>query len=205
MTYADDVAGLAARARTVGDEVLAHVPMEPLDPKQNPGPHALTVAMDDAAIRTAIAADLDRWHGYVGINNHMGSRFTQDPARMAVVMQELKARGLLWLDSRTTTHSAGAAAAKDAGVPFVLRDIFLDDIETQEAVSAQLENAIAFAKAHGSAIAIGHPHEVTIAVLQKVLPTLEERGVSLVPVTEVLKRRAEAASSRAARGGTGPA
>ncbi|MCA0200554.1 MAG: divergent polysaccharide deacetylase family protein, partial [Proteobacteria bacterium] len=107
MTYADNLPDLAARARRAGHEVMAHLPMEPLDPNENPGKGALRVSMDEAAIRTTLAADLDPWSGYVGINNHMGSKFTTDRTRMNVVMAELKARGLLWLDSKTIQGSAG--------------------------------------------------------------------------------------------------
>jgi polysaccharide deacetylase 2 family uncharacterized protein YibQ len=189
MTYAPDLRGLAKQAHEAGHEVMAHVPMEPLDRKENPGPHALTVAMNDAAIRATLATDLDPWQGYVGINNHMGSRFTKDPERMAVVMEELKARGLMWLDSKTTVGSAGTAAAREAGVPFIERDFFLDNTQTFAAIREEFEKAVATAKSRGSAVAIGHPHEATVNALKQLLPTLDERGVSLAPVTEVLKRR----------------
>jgi polysaccharide deacetylase 2 family uncharacterized protein YibQ len=118
----------------------------------------------------------------------MGSRFTLDKARMAVVMEELKARGLFWLDSRTTNDSVGPAAAQAASVPYVARDVFLDNVSTVPAVLEQLDRLIATAKSRGRAIAIGHPHDATIAALKQVLPTLPERGVVLVPVTEILKR-----------------
>ena len=189
MTYADGLSSLVAQVREHGHEVLAHLPMEPLDPKENPGPGALTVKMDEASIQKTVAADLDSWNGYVGINNHMGSKFTRDKARMAVVMTELKARGLLWLDSKTTAGSAGIDAAKAANVPYVERDVFLDNVDTHDAVVKQLADTLAIAKTRGTAIAIGHPHDTTIAALKQWLPALESQGVSLVPVTEILKRR----------------
>lgn len=189
MTYADGIQSLSDLARKSGHEVMAHLPMEPLDPKENPGPGALKVSMDEAAIRRVMAEDLDDWTGYVGVNNHMGSRFTQDGARMAIVMDELKARGLLWLDSKTIGSSSGPTAAKAAGVPFLERDVFIDNMETVEAVLAQLETLIGTAQKHGTAIGIGHPHDATREALKKWLPSLEARGVTLVPVTEILKRR----------------
>ncbi|MSO73434.1 MAG: divergent polysaccharide deacetylase family protein [Rhodospirillaceae bacterium] len=189
MTYADDLQGLVARARAGGHEIMAHLPMEPIDPKENPGPGALRANMDAPSIRRVLAADLDGWSGYVGVNNHMGSRFTKNREHMGIVMEELKARGLLWLDSKTIGDSAGPAAAKAAGVPFLERDVFLDNAETVEAVTAQLEQLAATAKAKGSAIAIGHPHDSTFAALQAWLPGLAARGIALAPVTEILKRR----------------
>ena len=190
MTYADNLPGLVEQARKGGHEIMAHLPMEPMDANENPGKGALKVNMDDATIRKTIAADLDNWSGYVGVNNHMGSKFTKDAARMAIVMDELKARGLLWLDSKTIGDTAGPSAAKAAGVPYVERDVFLDNVVTVDAVTVQLEQLAAAAKAHGSAIGIGHPHDSTIAALQKWLPGLAARGIALVPITEILKRRA---------------
>ena len=108
---------------------------------------------------------------------------------MNAVMSELKGRGLIWLDSKTTGNSAGIAAAKDAGVPFVERDVFLDNVQTAAAVGDEIEHAIASAKSRGSAVAIGHPHEVTLVALTEMLRNLEGRGVSLAPISEVLKRR----------------
>ena len=193
MTYADGLSALVPQAREHGHEVLAHLPMEPIDAKENPGPGALTVKMDDATIQKTLAADLDSWKGYVGINNHMGSKFTRDKARMTVVMAELKARGLLWLDSKTIAGSAGIDTAKAASVPFIERDVFLDNIDTREEVVKQLAATLALAKSKGTAIAIGHPHDATLAALKQWLPALEAQGVSLVPVTEILKRRQPAA------------
>ena len=189
MTYADGLPGLVDLAHKGGHEILAHLPMQPLDPKEHPGPGALLVNMDEATIRRVMAADLDSWKGYVGVNNHMGSRFTQDRTRMTVVMEELKSRGLLWLDSKTIGDTTGPAAARTAGVPYVERDVFLDNVETVAAVTAQLEILAATAKSHGTAIGIGHPHDSTIAALKQWLPGLAARGIVLVPITEVLKRR----------------
>jgi polysaccharide deacetylase 2 family uncharacterized protein YibQ len=191
MTYADGVADLAGRARRAGHEVMAHLPMEPLDPKENPGRGALRVTMDAATIRATLAADLDPWSGYVGINNHMGSKFTGDRARMDIVMAELKTRGLLWLDSKTVPGSAGTAAARTAGVPFVERDVFIDNEQTVAAILAQLAEAEKIARTRGTAIAIGHPHDATLQALSQWLPEVAERGVALAPVTEILKRRSQ--------------
>jgi polysaccharide deacetylase 2 family uncharacterized protein YibQ len=189
MTYANDLPGLVAAARKGGHEVMAHLPMEPMSAKENPGPGALKVNMDEATIRKTVASDLDNWSGYVGVNNHMGSRFTKDRARMGYVMEELRARGLLWLDSKTIGDSAGPAAAREVGVPYLERDVFLDNTETVEAVTAQLEQLVAIAKSRGSAIGIGHPHDATTSALRAWLPQLAQRGIVLVPVSEILRRR----------------
>ena len=92
MTYADGLTDLVVRAHKAGHEVMGHLPMEPVDPNEDPGPGALLTTMNGAAISRHLADYLDSWRGYVGINNHMGSKFTADAARMTLVMKELKAR-----------------------------------------------------------------------------------------------------------------
>jgi len=189
MTYADGLQDLAGQARRAGHEVMAHLPMGPVDPAENPGRGALLVSMSPQTIRATLAADLDPWSGYVGINNHMGSKFTADRALMDVVMSELKSRGLLWLDSKTIPGSVGTAAAQAAGVPFIERDVFIDNEQTVPAVLAQLAEAEKIARSRGTAIAIGHPHDATLQALRQWLTGVGTRGVALAPITEVLKRR----------------
>jgi len=108
---------------------------------------------------------------------------------MNAVMDVLKSRGLLWLDSKTTQNSVGIVAAASAGVPHVERDVFLDNTQTVESVTAQLAETERIALAKGSAIAIGHPHDATINALKAWVGDMGNRGFVLVPVTEVLKRR----------------
>lgn len=189
LTYANDLATWVARARTAGHEVLAHIPMEPLDAAHSPGPGALRVAMNAAEVRAQLAADLDGWSGYVGVNNHMGSRFCQDRALMDAVMAELKSRGLLWLDSKTIAATEGIAAAEAARVPCLARDVFLDNVDSVDAVLAQLEQLEAIAHQRGVAIAIGHPRDTTIQALERWLSSLEQRRLTLVPVTMLQGRQ----------------
>jgi hypothetical protein len=111
MTYAEDLPLQAEAARRNGHELMLHVPMEPLDADEDAGPNMLGVDMATEEIRRRLALGLDRLQGYVGINNHMGSRFTRSPEGMAVVMQELRRRGLLFLDSVTIDDSVADRVA----------------------------------------------------------------------------------------------
>lgn len=189
MTYADGVADMAERARAKGHELMLHVPMEPLDGDVDAGPHALTVDLPAGELLKRLGWGLDRFPGYVGINNHMGSRFTQDERGMRVVLAELKRRGLLFLDSRTIGTTIGDKLAARMGVAHVMRDVFLDDEMDQAAVMKQLAYAERVAASKGHAIAIGHPHPATIAALRAWMPKAEARGFVLVPLSAVAKLR----------------
>ena len=188
MTYASRLAEQAASARAHGHELMMHVPMQPLG-ANDPGPDVLSEDLPPEELRRRIETDLDRFQGYVGINNHMGSKFTAYAPGMRLVMEALRRRGLLFIDSMTTGNSVGLASAREAQVPAAARNIFLDDIDDEAAVTAQLAKAEEQAKKKGSVIVIGHPHDNTVAALAAWLPGLAERGVTLVPVTAVVKSR----------------
>ncbi len=108
---------------------------------------------------------------------------------MAPVIAELRAHGLLFLDSRTTAKSAGIRLAAADGVPHAGRDVFLDDDLAPAAIARQLAELEAVARRRGSAIAIGHAHDTTLAALRAWLPTLAEKGYALVPLTAVVRYR----------------
>ena len=139
--------------------------------------------------------NLDQMIGYHGINNHMGSRFTRDLAGMRVVMKELKARGLFFLDSVTSRDSVGAKTAQEAGVPFATRDIFIDHKDDTAFVHKQLAKVEAKARKHGVAIAIGHPRDITLRALKLWLTKVQAEGFELVGVSRVLHKPASAQPS----------
>ena len=188
MTYAPRASEQSAAAHARGHELMMHMPMQPLA-SLDAGPDVLSEHLPLAELHRRIEADLDRFPGFVGINNHMGSKFTAYQPGMKIVMQSLHERGLLFIDSMTTAKSVGMAEARAAGVPTARRNIFLDDVEDQASVAAQLAKAEEQAKSAGSVIVIGHPHDGTIAALAAWLPGLEKKGITLVPVTAVVKAR----------------
>lgn len=194
MSYAADLAEQSAAARAAGHEVMLHLPMEPLDLQKNyPGPNALLLGLDDAELKRRLAWNLDRFDGYVGVNNHMGSRFTTDAARMSLVMEEIGRRQVFWLDSLSGPRSKGTEVARKAGIDTAERDLFLDD-QRSPGIEHELAAMERIARARGDVIAIAHPHGSTLTALEKWTATAKERGFSLVPVSTVLLRRQQQAS-----------
>jgi hypothetical protein len=183
--------GSAAAAEALsrsGKEVLLHLPMEPKGlPAARAGPGVILVSQSEAEIRATLAADLASVPRAAGVNNHMGSAATADRRVMRVVAEELARRGLFFVDSRTTDVTVGAEAAARARVPWASRRVFLDDVQTDEAIERSLDDLVTKAKAEGTAIAIGHPYPTTLAVLERELPRIGERGVRLVRVSELVK------------------
>jgi polysaccharide deacetylase 2 family uncharacterized protein YibQ len=184
LPYADTTPFLAEAASRRGHLVLAHVPMQAVG-GENPGPMTLKSGMAADEIARLLGANLSRVPGLVGINNHEGSRFTADAVALAPVMATLRARHLFFFDSRTGPGSQVEAAAHAAGVMTAGRDIFLDDDQSAAAVSAELEMLAATARRTGVAIAIGHPHDVTLRLLAAWLA--RDHGVTLVPLDEAIR------------------
>lgn len=185
MTYAEQPRQWGERARVAGHEYLVHVPMQPSG-TVDPGPNALLMGLDAEELRRRLRWGLDRWDGFIGANNHMGSRFTESAPGMSLVMEEMRARGLLFLDSRTSAKSVAAAAAQQAAVPFAERNIFLDNEATPAGLQRQLSALEDLARKRGRAIAIGHPHDATLTALAAWVPTAQSRGLRVVPLTKVM-------------------
>jgi uncharacterized protein len=202
MTYAEELPRQTGAAHAAGHELLLHVPMEPLDAHLDTGPNSLRVGLGHDELLRRLRWGLDRFSGYVGINNHMGSRFTSDTASMTPVIEELRSRGLLFLDSRTAATTVGEALARRDGVPTVSRNVFLDDEISAPAIGARLVDAEQAARRRGAAVAIGHAHDATLAALAAWLPTLAGKQLVLVPLTAIVRRNEHGINTTMTRRGS---
>ena len=189
LPYAGALDQQTRAAHDAGHELLLHVPMEPVG-REWPGPNALVTSLSPDELVSRLRHHLRSFRGFVGINNHMGSLFTADRARMRLVMAELRQRDLLFLDSRTSAASVAANEATHQGVPAISRDVFLDNEIDLNYVRRQLATAERVARRNGVAVAMGHPHDATLEALRGWLPTLEERGFVLIPVSAAVARKA---------------
>jgi len=180
-------AQFAEQAHAQGRSVLLHLPLEPLDLEQNsPGPGALFVAMPPEEIERVVLADLAAVPYIEGVNNHMGSRFTQEPEPLRIVLQLVRDHGLYFVDSLTTGRSQAFRVSHSLNVPTGRRDVFLDHTPSYEHVLGQLRRLGALAQRQGFAVGIGHPYEVTLAALRQGLPELQAQGVLIVPMRELV-------------------
>ena len=189
LPYPATTPGLASDAKLRGHEVLVHLPMQADDSGKNPGPMALRVDLPAEENVKRMDWALERVPGFTGINNHEGSLFTQDRAALIPVMEALYDRHVFFFDSRTTPNSQVVPVARAFGVRSASRDVFLDDVETPEAITAQLDHLEAIARAEGVAIAIGHPHAVTLAVLKRWCA--QGGDFRLIPVSTALRLKTE--------------
>lgn len=158
----------ARAAHAAGHEILVHQPMEPIGyPKVKPGPNVLRVGMGDREIRDIVKATLDAVPHAVGLNNHMGSRFTQHSREVDIVLYVLRDKGLFMLDSVTHGRTVFMNRARDLGLRHYRRNVFLDVDASKAKILAQLRQAEKIALVTGQAVAIGHPLPETLAALKE--------------------------------------
>jgi polysaccharide deacetylase 2 family uncharacterized protein YibQ len=160
------VAPQVKAASELGHEVLLHLPME-AQGGVDAGPHALRVNDSAAAIAAKLDFGLSLIPGAIGLNNHMGSRFTADASSMSRLARALRGRDLIFLDSRTTGRSLAARFVKAAGLPVAPRDFFIDhERATRDEVLGALSKAAIAALNKGSIVVIAHPYASTLSALE---------------------------------------
>lgn len=165
LPHAPYTRSLAREAYQQGRTILLHLPLEPRDRQQDPGPGALYTAGSKADYRRQLEANLLAVPHATGINNHMGSLFTENHRAMGQLLQLVKEQELYFIDSYTSPSSVGLLMAKTHQVATARRQLFLDNLQQPEHICAQLASLVRLAGVHGWAIGIGHPYPETYEAL----------------------------------------
>lgn len=176
----------ARRARAAGKEVILHQPMEALG-GQNPGPSSIEAGMDAATIRAILAKNVAEIGPIVGMNNHQGSKVTEDRAMMETVLAFCRDNGLYYLDSRTTADTVVPAVAAGMGIRIRERDVFVDNIQEKAAMIRFVQEGLQKAEKKCAAVMIGHAWSSELAdTLRELYPELVEQGVSLSTISRIM-------------------
>jgi len=165
---------------------MVHLPMESGNAKYDSQSNTLKVTDSAATIQKRVAQLRHLFPRARFVNNHTGSRFTQNKRAMQRLYSALKKEHFAFIDSKTTPKSTVGAIAHSFGDDYVARDIFLDNTKEEGAIMRQLKKAVALAKRNGYAIAIGHPYRVTLQTLKKAKPLLKE--VEVVYIEKLFRR-----------------
>ena len=175
----------ADEALDKGYEVILHLPLEPLDATVDCGPGGITSRMTSSEALQQLRMNLEAIPGVSGVNNHMGSKATQDPVLLGLIMRELKARDLFFVDSRTVATSVAWEVAVQYGVPSTVRDVFIDYYGV-EGIEGQMEILLNKALANGTAVGIAHTRPGVAQTIARCLPRFIQAGVEIVPVSSLV-------------------
>jgi len=168
-------------------EVMLHMPMEPENNKIRLEDNTLLTSMDKATINKLIDKALDTVEDTKGISGHMGSKATKDSRLMGSVMDSAKLNSLYFLDSKSTLYSVAEETASGK-VPYIKRDVFLDNDSSKEYINKQFDLLIESAKLQGYAIGIGHDKVNTLEVLSNRIPEVKDIDIKFVLVSELIER-----------------
>jgi len=179
---------VASYAAENGMEVMIHIPMQSKGwPQRRLEANGLLVSMSDADIRERLRGFYRDLPTALGANNHMGSEFTEHENKMQAVLGVLQEKQLFFIDSVTSPKSVGQRMAHELGMKSARRNVFLDNEQNAAYILGQLNQAVRIAKKSGAAIAICHPHPMTIKTLSAALPALQYQGVALVTASQLVK------------------
>lgn len=163
----------------------------PAAPVSSP-PAAEALALPPDTNITRLAWALSRTTGYVGVLNHMGSRFTTSREAMLPVLGTLKQRGLMFVDARTSARSGGVQVAGELGLPRAINDRFLDAGEkSRVSIDARLAEVERIAREVSASLAIGQGYPVTIERVRIWSQGMPAKGIVLVPATALIGRQAD--------------
>ncbi len=178
----------ANKAKKDGLEVILHLPMEPYEyPEKDPGEGALFTWMSKGEILDVLEENIEAVPYIVGANNHMGSRFMENEDKLKIIFNELKKRNLFFVDSYTTNNSMGRRVAKNTGIRYAPRNVFIDNNNRYRDTLEILNNLIKNRDQWQALILIGHPYENTVRAIMKITPLLKSEGIGIVPLSTLVK------------------
>lgn len=177
-------------SREAGHEVMLQIPLEPFDyPDNDPGPHTLLTNLPPDENLKRLQWLMARFTGYVGVTNHMGAKFASAQSAFLPVLEEIKSRGLIFLDDGTAARSTAGEIAKDLGLGFSAAQIVIDAAQTPESIDEALKNLETTARENGLAIGVASSYPITIQRISEWSRSLSQKGMVLVPVSAAIRAR----------------
>lgn len=190
LPYGEYAVETARIAHDKGLEVFLHLPLESLNNHESESSTRglILSGMSPEEIRVLEEEDIDRIPFIRGVNNHMGSKVTADESLMRLILEPIKKKGLVFLDSRTSGKSVAYDVARSMGVPAAYRQVFLDAEGDGGRVKERLLELFRLARRDGRAVGICHPYAETLRVLKDDFRLLASYGLTAVFVSELAAR-----------------
>lgn len=169
-----------------GFEIMVHMPMEPMEYEGGEGDYILLSGMSSRQVIRRLNNAFEELPMAVGLNNHQGSRATQDPRVMQTVLYMLRSQNMFFIDSYTSPESVGYELARKIGVSSARRTVFLDNEQDSTYIATQMEELVTTARYDGTAIGICHAKELTLAMLKELMPLYESQGIRFTRVSNLV-------------------
>ncbi|MFA5261089.1 MAG: divergent polysaccharide deacetylase family protein [Candidatus Omnitrophota bacterium] len=178
---------IAHCAHNQGKEVMLHLPLEPHQNNDTyPGNYIITTVMPPSLVIQKFNEALASVPHAKGINNHMGSKATEDTALMSILFTQMKINNLYFVDSRVTRKTICPLLASQRHLPFAERDVFLDNKNDRTYIEQQFRELRQTAVKHGYAIGICHARALTWDILKEQIDLMTSIGYEIVPVKSII-------------------
>ncbi len=179
---------VAQCANAQGKEVMLHLPLEPhVFREEYPANYFIKTSMSSTQIVKRLNEAIQSVPHLSGINNHEGSKATEDSRVLYIIFKELAKRNLFFVDSRVTSQSVCKTLAGKLNLPFTGRDIFLDNSSKRADIEQQFAALALRAKTHGVAVAIGHARTTSWGVMSEQIKALSAQGYEFITVQEMIR------------------
>jgi len=181
---------IAKRAKEKGKEIMLHLPLEPYGyPDVNPGPGVILLSMKKEEILKKLGKNLQSIPYAVGVDNHEGSKATENEELMNIVLKYLNGKRLFFIDARTSNKSVAYAVAKKLRMPTAKNEVFLDNKRNISYIKERFRLLVKLAVAKGEVVGIGHPHQKMLQALKESIPSFEKEKIEVVFISELLKTK----------------
>ncbi len=186
--YGRNLQDWVRQARGAGHEVMLQVPLEPFDyPDNDPGPHTLLTNLPAPENLKRLQWLMARFTGYVGVTNQMGAKFAASQAAFLPVLEEVKSRGLIYLDDGAAVGSTAGRIARDVGLSYSAAQVVIDANQAPQEIDHALAKLEKTALEGGLAIGVGSSLPATIDLVSKWAATLRDKGIVLIPVSAAVR------------------
>ena len=184
----DHSTDIAQCAHDTKNTVMLHLPLEPHQYlEQYPSNYIITTSMRQQRVERMLKKNLENIPFVEGVNNHMGSKATEDRHLMSIIFARLKEKNLFFVDSLVTSNSICRGLAREMHIDFARRDVFLDNKNERRYIENQFTQLAKLAKQKGYAIAIGHDRPLTLEIVKEQTENLQKQGFKIVRITELLR------------------
>jgi len=179
-------------ARQKGHEVLMDIPMEPLGfPKNDPGRATLLTSSNEVENLNRLEHVMKKAGGYVGLLGTLGTKFMLHSETFLPVLKTIKQRGLIYVDSRSTSRSLGPELASSIQLPRAFNNIFIDKEPSNQKIKDKLDELEKIALKKRFAVGIAQPFPLTIEILSQWAEKLKTKQISLAPITAVVDKQSQ--------------
>ncbi len=186
--YGRNIQEWVVKARDAGHEVLLQIPLEPVDyPTNDPGPHTLLTTLPPEENMKRLQWLMSRFTGYVGVTNLMGGKFETAQNSLVPVLEELKARGLLYVDDGTVPTSTAGKISATLGLDYAMANVQIDALPAEGDIAKALTQLEALAKERGFAIGVASAKPATVKQLAQWAGQLQSKGFVLIPVSAAIR------------------